>query len=163
MAVINVQSFRQFSLARCSRALAIGLWAALLAGCSVFFISGHDQASVDRTSEISKSVLKFYQELLTVAPAQRKTALASTLAKSEGDIESLIRLHLLREQARVKNEDSAKIVDNTLKSWQAFAKNHADGDSTALTDAALAAERGIMERHLRAAFTAEEAKKLGGS
>ena len=89
--------------------------------------------------------------------------MASTLARQQGDIELLMRLHLLREQARPKNEDSIKIASGMLESWQAFSENHLKDDASALSNATLDVERGIMERHLRSAFTAEEAKKFGGN
>ncbi|WP_439588307.1 hypothetical protein [Hydrogenophaga sp.] len=145
------------------RAWLLGLAMSLVAGCSVLFISPHDQAAVDRVDQISKSVLGFYQGLLDTAPAQRKTALASTLGKSQGDIETQMRLHLLREQARTKNEDSVRIASNMLESWQKFASSHLGSDPTALTNATLGVERMVMERHLASAFKAEEAKKFGGS
>jgi hypothetical protein len=144
-------------------ALSVWLSALVLAGCSVFLISAYDPASVERIDAVSKSVLKFYQDLRAIPPAQRKPAMASTLARQQGDIESLMRLHLLREQARPKNEDSIKIASGMLESWQAFSENHLKDDASALSNATLDVERGIMERHLRSAFTAEEAKKLGGN
>ena len=50
-----------------------------------------------------------------------------------------------------------------LESWQAVSENHLKDDASALSNATLDVERGIMERHLRSAFTAEEAKKFGGN
>ena len=139
--------------------------AALLAltGCSVFWISAYDKDAADRTTEISKQVIKFYQEVLAVEQGKRKTAVGTTLAGREGDVESLMRLHLLKEQARQKNAQSITVAENMLESWRQFSLSHRTGDGTALGDAALEIERGIMERHFRAAFVAEEAKKLGSS
>ena len=145
------------------RALLLWLAVGLVAGCSVLFISPHDQAAVDRVDQISKSVLGFYQGLLDTSPAQRKAALSSTLGKSQSDIETQMRLHLLREQARTKNEDSVRIASNMLESWQKFSSSHLGSDATALTNATLGVERMVMERHLASAFKAEEAKKFGGS
>jgi hypothetical protein len=73
-----------------------------------------------------------------------------------------MRLHLLKEQARQKNEDSIKVAENMLESWQKLSLSHRTGDATSLSDASLGVERGIMERYFRSAFVAEEAKKLGG-
>lgn len=148
---------------RGGRALLLWLATLVVAGCSAMFISPYDSASVERSNQISKSVLGFYQALLDIAPPQRKAGLASTLGKSQSEIETQMRLHLLREQARTKNEDSIKIATNTLESWQKFSASHLGGDGTALTNATLDAERGIMERHLGSAFKAEEAKKLAGN
>lgn len=134
-----------------------------LTGCSVFWISAYDKEAADRTTEISKQVIKFYQDVLAVDPGKRKAALGTTLASREGDVESLMRLHLLKEQARQKNGQSIKVAENLLESWRKFSASHRTGDASALGDAALEIERGIMERHLRAAFVAEEAKKLGAS
>jgi len=146
--------WRQFLLA----------WAVLLlSGCSVFWISAYDKEAADRTTEISKQVIKFYQDMLALDADKRKPALGTTLASREGDVESLMRVHLLKEEARQKNEASIKVATNMLASWREFAANHRKGDKTALTDETLDAERSIMERHLRSAFTAEEAKKLASS
>ena len=149
-------------LGRSSSTLLIWLMAFLVAGCSVMFISPYDSTAVARTEQISKAVLGFYQVLLDTAPAQRKTAFASALGKSQSDVETQMRLHLLREQARAKNEDSIRIATNMLDSWRTFSASHLHGDATALSNETLNIERGIMERHLGSAFKAEEAKKLGG-
>mgnify|MGYP003600344710 CR=1 FL=1 len=142
----------------------LSFWAAILlmSGCSVFWISAYDKESADRSTEISRQVLKIYQDLLAVNTDQRSAALSGTIKTREGDVESLMRLHLLKEQARQKNEDSIKVAENMLESWQSFSVNHRKTDATALSDATLGVERGVMERHFRSAFVAEEAKKLGG-
>lgn len=134
----------------------------LLAGCSVMWVSTYDRESVDRSTEISRSVLKLYQDLLTTEPARRKAAVAGPLATRHADVETQMRLHLLKEQARSKNDEGTRVAENLLASWIAFSKNHRSDDASALADITLTTERGILERHLRAAFTAEEAKKLGG-
>gem|GEM_PF-2676192 len=139
---------------------ALAAFTLLLGGCAVAWVSAYDKESVDRTTEISKSVLKLYQDLLATEPAKRKAALAGAVGPRQGDIESLMRLHLLKEQARAKNEEGTKIAENLLETWQRFSLSHRSDDTTALSDATLGVERGILERHLRAAFVAEEAKKL---
>ncbi|MBT2298983.1 hypothetical protein J7E70_00765 [Variovorax paradoxus] len=132
-----------------------------LVGCSVMWVSDYDKEAVDRTNEISKSVLKFYQDLTATDASKRAAAIAGPLGKSQGDVESQIRLHLLREQARARNAESSKIATNLLGSWQTFSASHKTGTASALSDATLRVERGILERELRAAFIAEEGKKLG--
>jgi hypothetical protein len=139
----------------------IVLCCAMLTGCAVAWISPYDKESVARTTEISKVVLKYYQDLLAVEPSRRRTAVTSSTSSAEGDVETMIRLHLLKEQARTKNDDSVRIANNLLEAWQAFARNHRSADRTAFSDATLENERSTLERHLRAAFVAEEAKKLG--
>ena len=74
-----------------------------LAGCSVMWVSNYDKESVDRTTEISRSIIKFYQELMATDINARPAAISRTLGKSQSDVESLIRLHALREEARAKN------------------------------------------------------------
>jgi hypothetical protein len=138
------------------------LLALALGGCAVTFVDNYNKESVERINEISKSVLKFYQDLLATEPSKRPAAMAGALGTRQGDVESQIRLHVLREQARMKNEDSAKIATNLLASWQTFGASHKFGSPSALSDATLGVERSILERELRAAFAAEEAKKLGG-
>jgi hypothetical protein len=134
----------------------------LLGGCAVMWVSAYDKDAVDRTTEISKAVLKLYQDLLSTEPNRRKASVAGVLGPKHGEIESLMRLHVLKEQARAKNDESAKVAENLLESWGKFSVNHRSEDSTALSDTTLGIERGILERHLRAAFVAEESKKLGG-
>jgi hypothetical protein len=126
------------------------------------WVSNYDKESVDRATEISKSILKVYQRLFATEPGKRAVAMAGPLGAKHGDVESQIRLHLLREQGRERNIESTKIVGNLLESWQTFTVSHRSTDPSALNDNTLNIERGILERHLRAAFTAEEAKKLGG-
>jgi hypothetical protein len=149
-----------------SRILAFFTAAALtllVSGCAVSWVGNYDKESVERTTEISKSVLKLYQNLIATPFEGRASAVAGPLATAYGDVESQIRLHLLREQARAKNTESSKIAENLLESWQKFAANHRSADASALNGAVLNIERGILERHLRAAFVAEEAKKVGSS
>jgi hypothetical protein len=134
--------------------------AALLSACVL--VPAYDQASVDRTTEISKSVLTFYQDLLSTGADQRRAAVTGPMSKTQGEIETQMRLHLLREQGRTMNEEAVAIANNLLQSWQTFANSHRVGDATALSDATLNAERSILERHLQSAFQAEEAKKLAG-
>ena len=145
--------------ARGPRALVAAVVALLLAACVAQLVSSYDKDSIDRATEISKSVLTLYQDLLALAPAERTAAVNGTLGKRQGDIETQIRLHLLREQGRPMNDEGVKVATDMLQSWQTFSTSHRTGDETALTDATLNVERGIMERHLRAAFVAEEAKK----
>lgn len=141
-------------------ALFASLLSLLLTGCAVHWVSAYDKESADRTTEISKSVLKLYQDLLTTPAARRKTAVAGEMGQRHADVETMIRIHLLKEQGRAKNDEGAKIAENLLESWLKFSASHRSDDSTALTDATLNAERTILERHLRSAFTAEEARKL---
>lgn len=142
--------------------VAVAAMFVLLSGCAVTWVSAYDKDAVERTTEISKAVLKLYQDLLATEPNRRRSAVASSLGSKQGDVESLMRLHLLKEQARAKNDEGAKVAQNLLESWQKFSLSHRSDDSTALSDATLNVERGILERHLRAAFVAEDAKKLGG-
>lgn len=149
-----------------SRILAyftLAFLASLVSGCAVNWVGNYDKESVDRTTEISKSVLRLYQDLIATAPDKRAAAVAGPLSAAQGDVESQIRLHLLREHARAKNTESTRIAGNLLQSWQEFTVNHRSSDTSALSNGVLNEERKILERHLRAAFVAEEAKKLGGS
>jgi hypothetical protein len=138
----------------------LALITGLLMGCAVSLVSEHDKEAVERSTDISKAVLKFYQDLVAIEPNKRAAALAGPLGAKQGDIDSQMRLHLMREQARTKNAESIDIASNLLTSWQKFTANHLTNDNTALNNVVLNIERMEMERHLRAAFKAEEAKKL---
>ena len=109
----------------------------LVSGCAVSWVGNYDKESVDRTTEISKSVLKLYQDLIATAPDKRAAAVAGPLHTLYGDIESQIRLHLLREQARAKNTASTNIADNLLESWRKFSANHRSNANAALRRMAL--------------------------
>lgn len=135
----------------------------LLSGCAVSWVSAYAPDAVERSTEISKSVFKIYQDLLSIEAAKRKAAVLGPLSVQHGDAESMMRLHLLKEQARPKNDESAMIAENLLESWLAFSVSHRSDDVTALSDRTLANERIVLERHLRAAFVAEEAKRQFGS
>lgn len=142
------------------RKLVLAFSVFLLAGCSVMWVSAYDKVAADRVTDISKHVIKFYQDMFALQPDQRASALRTTLASRDGDVESLIRLHLLQEEARRKNEESVRVAKNMLASWRTFAASHRSSDTTALGNETLESERTTMERHLRAAMVAEEAKKL---
>lgn len=150
-------------LAREWRRVLLVFLAFLLCGCSVMWVSTYDKEAADRVTDISKNVIKFYQDVITLAPDNRVPALAASLASREGDVESQMRVHLLQEEARRKNGESVRIAKKMLDSWRSFSANHRSGDKTALGDATLEIERDVMERHLRAAMAAEEAKKMGSS
>ena len=148
-----------------SRALSLiasFFFALLLSACAVNWVGNCDKDSIDRTTEISKSVLKLYQDLMATSSVKRAAAVAGPIGTAHGNVESLIRLHLLREQARATNSESTTVATNLLKSWQKFTTNHRSTDPSALSDTVLNIERGVLERHLRAAFVSEEAKKFSG-
>lgn len=135
----------------------------LLSGCSMLLISAYEKEAADRTTEISRQVIKFYQDTLAVEPEKRKALLSGTMGSREGDVESLMRLHLLKEEARQKNGESIKVAKNMLATWREFSASHRRDDRTALSDGTLELEREILERHLRSAFVAEEAKKMASN
>lgn len=142
-------------------------WLALawlaLAGCATTLISDHDPKAVERTLAVARQLLATYQTLLD-SPADARRALVNGHLKPRyAEAETQLRLHLLQEQARDRNDEGATIAANLLRSWQEFAASHRTGDATALADATLNIQRGILERHLRAALAAEEAKKPGSS
>jgi hypothetical protein len=144
-----------------ARCLVAGLLLGVLVGCATT-LSPYDKDAIDRTSDVSKAVYKYYQKLFALSDAQRNASALATLQEAEGDVETLMRLHLLREQARVLNDQSIQIATNLLASWQHFATmRKATNDPTALTLETLGVQRQVLERHLRAALVAEEAKKLG--
>ena len=82
----------------------------LLSGCAVTFVSSYDPESVNRTTEVSKSVLALYQELIAIEPAERKAAVTGPLRTKHGDIETQIRVHLLREQGRTPNTEGETVA-----------------------------------------------------
>jgi len=165
-ALIYLPAFRK-RLLRPTTRLLIWLVSLLLglslAGCSVMWVSNYDKESVDRTTEISKAVIKFYQDLLATDVKSRPAAIAGPFGKREGDVASIMRLHVLREEGRSKNAEGALVARNLVLSWEKFSTSHASADKTALSDSTLIAERGILERHLRSGFRAEEAKKMSAS
>ncbi len=132
-----------------------------LSACSIVLVAPYDEAAVSRITEISKSVLKFYDDLLALPGEKRHAAVTGPLKPRCGEIETLMRVHLLREKARDKNDEGEKIAQNLLDAWKTFGTTHAGSDTSLLSDTALDIERKIFERHLISAFTSEEARKLG--
>ncbi len=146
---------------RCRLCLLLALLLGL-AGCAVSWVSSYERESVERNSAIAGALLGLYQDLLELEPAQRPAAMKGALGSRHRAIETQMRLHLLREQARPRNEQSIAIAGHLLAAWRNFAAAHRLAQGEALSDAQLEIERGILERHLRAGFVAEEAKRLGG-
>lgn len=142
---------------------ALGAALALLTGgCAVQWVSTFDRDAVVRIDEIARTSLGVYQDLLARPPAARPAAVAGPLAPRYGEVETLMRLHLLRERARTKNAGSIRIAENLLAAWQNFARHQRGGAADALATAVLEVQRMELERHLAAAYEGEEAKKLGG-
>lgn len=126
------------------------------------WVSSYDKSAIGRLEDISKSTLKFYQDLLGIEAPRRREAALSSLKTAQGDIETQMRIHVLREQARADNPDSTRVAENLLRSWREFAALRASGRADVFNDAVLDSQRTQIERQLKAAFAAEEAKKPGG-
>jgi hypothetical protein len=139
---------------------AVLVW--LASGCAATLIAPYDQKSVDRTTEISKSIIGLYQQLLSTEPEKRAALVKGPLAPRYDEIATQIRVHLLLESARAKNSESTTIATTLLDSWQEFSAHQRSPKDDALTNATLNVQRQILERELRSALVAEESKKLGG-
>ena len=153
-------------------AAALATTLALLTGCATLTtVSSHDRAAVERIDEIARQSLEVFQDLLALPVARRAAAVTGPLAPRYGKVETLMRLHLLRETARQRNDDSIRTARGLLENWREFGQAQRDAAaqaldgrrSDALGDLALDAQRQILERQLVAALEGEEAKKLGGS
>lgn len=69
-------------------------------------------------TQTTKNVLSLYQQIITTEPGKRTAAVNGSLNAKYGEIDTSIRVHLLLEQARVRNTDSATIISNMLGSWE---------------------------------------------
>lgn len=154
--------------ARIARQGLVRLFASLLValavgGCSVFWVSAYDKESVDRTLEISRGILSLFQQLMATDEAERARLVAGPLQPKYGQIDTQIRVHLLRERVKAQNGDSCDAIAALQASWKKFSQAHRSKSADALKDVTLEIERGILERELQAVLQAEEAKKLGGA
>lgn len=140
--------------------LLIVLWLGL-SGCTITPLAPYDEAGVARITEISKSVLAVYGDLLAVPEDKRRDTIVTSFKPRYAEIETSMRLHLLREQARGEsNKEGIRIAENLIETWVRIATQHAGDASGHLSSEQLIVERGLLERHLLSAFTAEEARKL---
>lgn len=144
------------------RAVAALLLSMSLAACAVSWIAPHDKDAADRIDDISRRVLTMYQDLLLVQEPRRAAAVAGAFKVRHAEIETRMRMHLLQEEARNANRQSARIARLMLETWQSKGAALARADPTARSDATLAAHRRDMHDLLKSAIVAEEAKKLAG-
>jgi hypothetical protein len=139
------------------------MWCSLLmAGCVTLGVADFDQSSLDRSTALSRSILGAYQELLSTPRDKREALVEGDFDKRCNDITTSLRVHLLLEQTRPRNAESAAIVKDLLATWEKYAgkhKKHAEPDH--LGDATLLIERALLTRLLTAALVAEQAKKPG--
>ncbi len=101
-----------------SRAWLALLVAVAVAGCASY-VPPFDQAGVTRITELSKKSLSVYQTLLDAKVGARPDALTGSLAKSVGDLQTEIRVHLVFEQAREKNSGSIAAAKELSEFWEA--------------------------------------------
>jgi hypothetical protein len=78
-----------------------------------------DQAGVIRITELSKKSLSVYETLLDAKVGARPDALTGSLAKSVGDLQTEIRVHLVFERAREKNFGSIAAAKELFEFWEA--------------------------------------------
>lgn len=135
------------------------LCALFCTGCgSVRFVADYDQAALDDLAESSAQVFAFYDKLLETRAATGVVRYAP-YAEDWGKVETRLRVGILREQARPKNQESVEILATTLDMWIRFRDSHRSRDD--YVPAKIAIDRKHMARNLGAAMNAEEAKKLG--
>jgi len=133
---------------------------ATMAACTTILVPSYDGDAIARTTDSYREILSLYGALSALPQAQRPDAANGALSARYADIEDGLQVHLLREQARSKNDESIEIAGNLLEKWRVFSASHRSGDPEELSDAKLGIERTLIEREFRSAFKAEEAKKL---
>lgn len=122
--------------------------------CHVRLVSAYDAKTMDETLSCAKMVDRFYVELLDTDEAKRPY---SAFAKQYSEIEVELGGLLLRNQARSRNEDSVKIVQEILTVWRDVKETHRSTD--AYRDAMAKADRDRFVRMFANAATLEGAKE----
>lgn len=125
------------------------------AGCGVKFVADYDDATFNEILKISKSVDRFYGDLLEAPEADRK------YAKYSGryvDIETDVRSLLTRNKLRPLNAESIQINETILKLWLKYKDAHQKTDGYRTGVARLDRDRFL--RLFGAAADAEAAKRL---
>jgi hypothetical protein len=152
----------RLSATRAIFGMLLALASVSLGACAGFAVSDFDQASADRTVALSRNIYAAYQELLSTPADKREALVSGDFAKQVDAITTGLRVHLLQEQARPRNKESAVIAADLLTSWEKFStQQRAHKQPDHLADITLQIERTILTRELRAALVAEQAKKPG--
>ncbi|KFI33511.1 hypothetical protein CG51_13115 [Haematobacter missouriensis] len=139
------------------RPLIIALSLAL-AGCAPQ-LALYDAGTVDRAADLATLTIGIYQDLLILPPSERAAAV-ERLRPRYAEVETRLRVQLLREESRVANATSAVAARELLILWQKASAGQLRGDPAALSSATLLTYRDRIERLFRTLLSAEESKRL---
>jgi hypothetical protein len=127
----------------------------LTAGCAITLISDYDKKSVDDITEIAADVFTFYDHLLETPEAKRRYKPNS---QTYGDIDTKIRVYLMRQEGRPLNSESVDIAKTILSEWETTRERHRRSD--VYTSFLVVTHRDRYQRLFTAALNAEKAKAL---
>lgn len=95
-------------------------------GCSVNLIATYDQTAVNDIIQAYQLVDSFYQKLSATPEEQRDYKSFST---DYENIESCLRVLVLKNSARTLNKESTEIAKNILGLWQKYKNNHQESNN----------------------------------
>lgn len=134
----------------------------LLQGCAVHLVADYDQQSEDRLIASYEKICRFYDDLSSTAPQDRSYA---AFTEGYAEIDTDLRVLLLRQRGRTKNEESVKIITKILEAWTSTRERHQRYSSeperadNQYPDSAIRLDRTQFDAHFEAAVVAERAKK----
>ena len=134
----------------------------LLHGCAIHMVADHDQKSEDRLIASYEKICRFYDDLTSCAPQARSYA---AFTERYAEIETDLRVLLLSQRVRAKNEESVEIITNILDAWTSTRGRHQrysgepERADNPYPDSAIHLDRAQFDAHFEAAVVAEQAKK----
>jgi hypothetical protein len=130
----------------------------LQTGCTYRFVADYNSSLSEETIRVAKKVDYFYANLLNTPDSLRTFDRSSQVyTEIEVDINSI----LMRNKIRPLNEESVKIIENTVSLWQKYKNRHKDENT--YKGSLLELHRERLARMFMAMFNAEESKKINQS
>ena len=129
--------------------------ASVLSGCAIKLVADYDEKTEQDVTALSAQVIGFYDQLLEKKSDERTYDAA---AATYGDIETKMRVLLLRQQVRPLNQESEKQVGLMLEEWERVRALHKGKQS--YPDVLIRTHRRNFERYFVAILRAEKARQF---
>ncbi len=131
---------------------------ALLASCTTHLVAPYDQSNQTALATISSDIMGFYEGLLETPLTQRNYASSE---KMYGQIESEIRVFLIKQPLIPVNKPSLDASKDLLDRWEKARSDHRKNNT--YSDADLTIDRANFQGILSAIFQGETAKQMAAS
>jgi hypothetical protein len=134
----------------------------LLQGCAVHLVADYDQQSEDRLITSYEKICRFYDDLSSATPEARAY---EGFRERYPEIDTDLRVLLLRQKVRAKNDESVQITAKILEAWEVTRDRHArysidpDRANDPYPESLIRFDRAQFDAHFQAAVAAERAKK----